>query len=157
ARTTGSVRIVTKRGDYGSRGIRTMAWCMTRWRSSTEGNIGQDATEPRPERASTCPLGHRLRSTSIAVRSVVKRGWSLKRLLMWPLARPHFMVRIRAACLRSGAQDVAARLWNTSITRHSPTEGRYIPGDEAMKRLFGYQAYWYVGATLILGLLGWVG
>ena len=26
-----------------------------------------------------------------------------------------------------------------------------------MKRLFGYQSYWYVGATLTLGLLGWVG
>jgi hypothetical protein len=26
-----------------------------------------------------------------------------------------------------------------------------------MKRLFGYQAYWYAGATLTLGLLGWVG
>ena len=26
-----------------------------------------------------------------------------------------------------------------------------------MKRLFGYQSYWYAGATLTLGLLGWVG
>jgi V8-like Glu-specific endopeptidase len=26
-----------------------------------------------------------------------------------------------------------------------------------MKRLFGSQSYWYVGATLTLGLLGWVG
>jgi hypothetical protein len=26
-----------------------------------------------------------------------------------------------------------------------------------MKRLFGYPLYWYVGATLTLGLLGWVG
>jgi hypothetical protein len=26
-----------------------------------------------------------------------------------------------------------------------------------MKRLFGYQSYWFVGATLTLGLLGWVG
>ena len=26
-----------------------------------------------------------------------------------------------------------------------------------MKRFFGYQSSWYVGATLTLGLLGWVG
>jgi hypothetical protein len=26
-----------------------------------------------------------------------------------------------------------------------------------MKQLCGYQSYWYVGATLTLGLLGWVG
>src|SRR5215510_1389625 len=26
-----------------------------------------------------------------------------------------------------------------------------------MKQLFGYQSYWYVGAALTLGLLGWVG
>jgi hypothetical protein len=30
-------------------------------------------------------------------------------------------------------------------------------GGEAMKRLFGHQSYWYVGATLTLRLLGWVG
>ena len=79
-----------------------------------------------PERASTSPLGPLQRNISTAVGSVVKRCWSMKRSLMWWLARPSFVVSIGAACLRLTAQDVTVRPWNTSSKSNSPPKGRLL-------------------------------
>src|SRR5438105_4490388 len=50
----------------------------------------------------------------------------MKRSLMWWLARPSFVVRIGAACLRLTAQDVTVRPWNTSSKSNSPPKGRLL-------------------------------
>src|SRR5712691_10670360 len=85
---------------------------------------------PNPERASTSPLGPLQRNISTAVGSVVKRCWSMKRSLMWWLARPSFVVSIGAACLRLTAQDVTVRPWNTSSKSNSPPKGRLLDGSK---------------------------
>src|SRR5262252_2875406 len=81
---------------------------------------------PTPERASTSPLGLLQRNISTAVGAVVKRCWSMKRSLMWWLARPSFVASIGAACLRLTAQNVTGRPWNTSSKSHSPPKGRLL-------------------------------
>ena len=50
----------------------------------------------------------------------------MKRSLMLLLEQPNSAVSIRAACLGLGAQDVTARLWNTSTKSHSPPAGRFV-------------------------------
>src|SRR5215217_3384806 len=72
------------------------------------------------------PSGHLRRSISIAVRSAMKRCWSMKRSLMWPLVRPNSAGNIRAGCPQWGVQDATARPWSTSSRSPSPPRGRYV-------------------------------
>src|SRR5262249_50285328 len=67
------------------------------------------------------------RSTSIVVRSAVKRCSSMKPSLMWALAWPNSNGNtMRGLCPRWDAQAVMATRWNMSIKRHSPPAGRFV-------------------------------